>query len=131
MTSKTSPLRVGIGGPVGTGKTALLDRLCKMLRDDYNTAAITNSTTIKVGKAMQNNPFSKINIWGNSAVLAYLWKGFSHEILICSGDPQFSMDLCAANIVLEILYAKKPSEILFQVRPPSLVFQIPPPVAPK
>ena len=42
MTSKTSPLRVGIGGPVGTGKTALLDRLCKMLRDDYNTAAITN-----------------------------------------------------------------------------------------
>ena len=40
--SKTSPLRVGIGGPVGTGKTALLDRLCKMLRDDYNTAAITN-----------------------------------------------------------------------------------------
>ena len=35
-------LRVGIGGPAGTGKTALLDRLCKMLRDDYNTAAITN-----------------------------------------------------------------------------------------
>ena len=42
MMSNTSPLRVGIGGPVGTGKTALLDRLCKMLRDDYNTAAITN-----------------------------------------------------------------------------------------
>ena len=42
MMSKTPPLRVGIGGPVGTGKTALLDRLCKMLRDDYNTAAITN-----------------------------------------------------------------------------------------
>lgn len=42
MIPKTSPLRVGIGGPVGTGKTALLDRLCKMLRDDYNTAAITN-----------------------------------------------------------------------------------------
>ena len=42
MMSKTSPLRVGIGGPVGTGKPALLDRLCKMLRDDYNTAAITN-----------------------------------------------------------------------------------------
>ena len=42
MTTTTSPLRVGIGGPVGTGKTALLDRLCKMLRDHYNTAAITN-----------------------------------------------------------------------------------------
>lgn len=38
----SSPLRVGIGGPVGSGKTALLDRLCKRLRDDYAIAAITN-----------------------------------------------------------------------------------------
>ena len=38
----TSPLRVGIGGPVGTGKTALLDRLCKALRGTYQLAAITN-----------------------------------------------------------------------------------------
>ncbi len=38
----TNPLRVGIGGPVGTGKTALLDRLCKAMRDDFNIAAITN-----------------------------------------------------------------------------------------
>jgi urease accessory protein len=38
----SSPLRVGIGGPVGTGKTALLDRLCKTLRDSYDIAAITN-----------------------------------------------------------------------------------------
>ena len=38
----SSPLRVGIGGPVGSGKTALLDRLCKRLRDDYDIAAITN-----------------------------------------------------------------------------------------
>ncbi|MBT3990857.1 MAG: urease accessory protein UreG [Rhodospirillaceae bacterium] len=37
-----NPLRVGIGGPVGTGKTALLDRLCKAMRNDYNIAAITN-----------------------------------------------------------------------------------------
>ncbi|NQV56756.1 MAG: urease accessory protein UreG [Rhodospirillales bacterium] len=36
------PLRVGIGGPVGSGKTALLDRLCKAMRDDYDIAAITN-----------------------------------------------------------------------------------------
>ncbi|MBT4938041.1 MAG: urease accessory protein UreG, partial [Rhodospirillaceae bacterium] len=40
--SSSSPLRVGIGGPVGTGKTALLDRLCKAMRNDYNIAAITN-----------------------------------------------------------------------------------------
>jgi urease accessory protein len=38
----TSPLRIGIGGPVGSGKTALLDSLCKAMRDDYRIAAITN-----------------------------------------------------------------------------------------
>lgn len=38
----SSPLRVGIGGPVGTGKTALLDRLCKKMRDEFSIAAITN-----------------------------------------------------------------------------------------
>lgn len=38
----SSPLRVGIGGPVGSGKTALLDALCKKLRDQYQIAAITN-----------------------------------------------------------------------------------------
>lgn len=37
-----SPLRIGIGGPVGSGKTALMDWLCKRLRDDYSIAAITN-----------------------------------------------------------------------------------------
>lgn len=36
------PLRVGIGGPVGSGKTALMDTLCKAMRDDYSIAAITN-----------------------------------------------------------------------------------------
>lgn len=34
--------RVGIGGPVGSGKTALMDALCKRLRDQYDIAAITN-----------------------------------------------------------------------------------------
>ena len=38
----TGPLRVGIGGPVGSGKTALMDALCKHLRDAYDIAAITN-----------------------------------------------------------------------------------------
>jgi len=38
----SNPLRVGIGGPVGTGKTALLDRLCKAMREKFNIAAITN-----------------------------------------------------------------------------------------
>jgi urease accessory protein len=40
--SNSSPLRVGVGGPVGSGKTALLDALCKRLRDDYQIAVVTN-----------------------------------------------------------------------------------------
>ena len=36
------PLRVGIGGPVGSGKTALTDALCKHLRDRYEIAVVTN-----------------------------------------------------------------------------------------
>jgi urease accessory protein len=48
MTSSPhGPLRVGIGGPVGTGKTALMDALCKHLRESYNIAAITNDIYTK------------------------------------------------------------------------------------
>jgi urease accessory protein len=36
------PLTIGIGGPVGSGKTALVDRLCKALRDTYRLAVVTN-----------------------------------------------------------------------------------------
>src|SRR5580765_1320568 len=45
--SHTGPLRVGIGGPVGSGKTALTERLCKLLRDTYDVAAITNDIYTK------------------------------------------------------------------------------------
>ena len=45
--SPHGPLRVGIGGPVGTGKTALMDALCKTLRDRYDIAAITNDIYTK------------------------------------------------------------------------------------
>ena len=36
------PLKIGIGGPVGSGKTALIEKLCKTMRDSYELAAITN-----------------------------------------------------------------------------------------
>ncbi|MDB5672930.1 MAG: ureG [Alphaproteobacteria bacterium] len=39
---RNGPLRVGIGGPVGSGKTALMDALCKGMRDRWSIAAITN-----------------------------------------------------------------------------------------
>ena len=37
-----SPLRVGVGGPVGSGKTALVDALCKTLREEFEIAVVTN-----------------------------------------------------------------------------------------
>jgi len=40
--STHGPLRVGIGGPVGSGKTALTDALCKHMRDTYDIAVVTN-----------------------------------------------------------------------------------------
>ena len=40
--SPKNPLRVGIGGPVGSGKTALMDGLCKRMRGQFELVAITN-----------------------------------------------------------------------------------------
>jgi len=44
---RSDVLRVGVGGPVGSGKTALVDRLCKALRDRYNLAVVTNDIYTK------------------------------------------------------------------------------------
>lgn len=45
--SKHGPLRVGIGGPVGSGKTTLTEMLCKAMRDTYSVAVITNDIYTK------------------------------------------------------------------------------------
>ena len=45
--SQHGPLRVGIGGPVGSGKTALMEALCKTFRDRYDMCAITNDIYTK------------------------------------------------------------------------------------
>jgi urease accessory protein len=47
MNSQTGPLRVGIGGPVGSGKTALMEALCKNFRERYDICAITNDIYTK------------------------------------------------------------------------------------
>ena len=44
---KNGPLRVGIGGPVGSGKTTLVEKLCKAMRQNYSLAAITNDIYTK------------------------------------------------------------------------------------
>ena len=45
--TNNGPLRVGVGGPVGSGKTALVDRLCKAMRDTLNIAVVTNDIYTK------------------------------------------------------------------------------------
>ena len=47
MSTTHGPLRVGIGGPVGSGKTALMEHLCRNLRPLYDLAAITNDIYTK------------------------------------------------------------------------------------
>ena len=47
MASRNGPLRVGIGGPVGSGKTALTDKLCKAMRDQFSVAVVTNDIYTK------------------------------------------------------------------------------------
>lgn len=47
MTSSNGPLRVGIGGPVGSGKTTLTEKLCKAMRDRYSLAVVTNDIYTK------------------------------------------------------------------------------------
>ncbi|TAJ88085.1 urease accessory protein UreG [Reyranella sp.] len=45
--SVRGPLRVGVGGPVGSGKTALVERLCKRMREAYDIAVVTNDIYTK------------------------------------------------------------------------------------
>jgi urease accessory protein len=47
MTSRNGPLRIGIGGPVGSGKTALTEKLCKAMRERYSVAVVTNDIYTK------------------------------------------------------------------------------------
>ncbi len=47
MRTATGPFRVGIGGPVGSGKTALMEQLCKRFASDYDICAITNDIYTK------------------------------------------------------------------------------------
>ncbi len=47
MKTPNGPLRVGIGGPVGSGKTTLTEKLCKAMRDRYSIAVVTNDIYTK------------------------------------------------------------------------------------
>jgi len=52
--SPNGPLRVGIGGPVGAGKTTLTEKLCKAMRDRYSVAVVTNDIFTKEDELILN-----------------------------------------------------------------------------
>jgi Ni2+-binding GTPase involved in maturation of urease and hydrogenase len=54
MSSANGPLRVGIGGPVGVGKTTLTEMLCKAMRDRYSVAVVTNDIFTKEDQIILN-----------------------------------------------------------------------------
>lgn len=54
MSSPNGPLRVGIGGPVGAGKTTLTEMLCKAMRDRYSLAVVTNDIFTKEDELILN-----------------------------------------------------------------------------
>ncbi|MBN9065185.1 MAG: urease accessory protein UreG [Rhizobiales bacterium] len=54
MSSQNGPLRVGIGGPVGVGKTTLTEMLCKAMRDRYSVAVVTNDIFTKEDQLILN-----------------------------------------------------------------------------
>src|SRR6218665_954261 len=55
-TKPLPPLRVGIGGPVGCGKTTLLEKLCKAIRERYELIAITNDIYTKKNQPLPTLP---------------------------------------------------------------------------
>lgn len=54
MNSSHGPLRVGIGGPVGAGKTTLTEMLCKAMRESYSVAVVTNDIFTKEDELILN-----------------------------------------------------------------------------
>ncbi|WP_306226911.1 urease accessory protein UreG [Bosea beijingensis] len=54
MNSSNGPLRVGIGGPVGVGKTTLTEKLCKAMRERYSVAVVTNDIFTKEDELILN-----------------------------------------------------------------------------
>ena len=54
MNSPNGPLRVGIGGPVGVGKTTLTEKLCKAMRERYSVAVVTNDIFTKEDELILN-----------------------------------------------------------------------------
>ncbi len=82
MQSYQQPLRVGVGGPVGSGKTALLEALCKAMRDHYQIAVVTNDIYTKEDQRI----LTEAGAWSRSALWA--WKRAAARIRRSAKTPR-------------------------------------------
>jgi urease accessory protein len=71
LITKLNTFRVRVGGPVGSGKTALVDALCKPLREKYNLAVVTNNIYPKedtqfllLSQALESHPILGVETGG-------------------------------------------------------------------
>ncbi|MCO5145635.1 MAG: urease accessory protein UreG [Aquamicrobium sp.] len=77
MRSPNGPLRVGIGGPVGAGKTTLTEMLCKAMRDDYSIAVVTNDIFTKEDALILN----RVQALGEERILGVETGGCPHTAI--------------------------------------------------
>jgi urease accessory protein len=77
MRSTNGPLRVGIGGPVGAGKTTLTEMLCKAMRDDYSVAVVTNDIFTKEDALILN----RVQALGEERILGVETGGCPHTAI--------------------------------------------------
>jgi len=89
MTDNISPLRLGIGGPVGSGKTALIAALCKKMCDRYSVAVVTNDIYTREDAEF----LTKNNVLPSSRITGVETGGCPHTAI----REDASMNLAAVN----------------------------------
>lgn len=87
------PVRIGVGGPVGSGKTALIEKLCKRLRDEYEIAVVTNDIFTKEDALI----LTRAEALAEDRILGVETGGCPHTAV----REDISMNLDAIDVLLE------------------------------
>lgn len=120
MTKKiANPLKIGVGGPVGSGKTALVEALCKTMKTNYNIAVVTNDIYTKEDAQflIRNNTLSEDKIVGVET------GGCPHTAIRedASANIKAIHDLCIKFPDIEILFVESGGDNLSATFSPELV----------